>query len=156
VKLLLILLFQAFSALSLLINLGYGIISFYFVIIGYIYLKLYKQKSGLKREFSAPYYQKKINFDETNLILINEELSSKLMEQFVYECIGKDAEFNIVNKIEQDNAESFLSKKLNKKKIEDSYLFESETAPHSNNPNGSKDSKIKHDLIDKYSSFLED
>lgn len=78
------------------------------------------------------------------------------MEQFVYEIIGKDAEFNIVNKIEQDNAESFLSKKLNKKKIEDSHLFESETAPPSNNSNGSNDSKIKHNLIDKYSAFLED
>ncbi len=150
---LLVLLFQGYSFLQFLINLGYGIISFYIVVIVYIYLKLYKQKSELQREFSTPYYQKKLNFDETNLILINEELSPKFMEQFVYECIEKNIEFNIVNKIEQKNAENYLRKKLNKKKIDDSQLFELEDSPQSGD---SKDSQLKNKLVDKYSSFLED
>ncbi|MFX1593309.1 MAG: helix-hairpin-helix domain-containing protein [Promethearchaeota archaeon] len=153
---LLFILIQGYSALPLLINLGYGMISFYFVVVGYIYLKLYKQKIELNREFSTPYYLRKLNLNESNLILINEELNSKFMEQFIFECVGNNAEFNIVNKIEQDNAENFFSQKLCKKRFEDSHLFESEPAPHSSNSTKSKDSALKHKLVDKYSSFLED
>ncbi len=150
---LLILLFQWYSVLSFLINLGYGVISLYIVVIGYIYLKLYNQKSELRREFSTPYYQKKLNFDETNLILINEELSPRFMEQFVYECIERDNDFNIVKKIEQKNAENFLRNKLSKKKIDDSQLFELETSSQSVE---TKESQLKDKLVEKYSSFLED
>ncbi|MFX0073264.1 MAG: helix-hairpin-helix domain-containing protein [Candidatus Hermodarchaeota archaeon] len=150
---LLVLLFQWYSALPFLINLGYGVISLYLVVVAYIYLKLHNRKSELHLEFSTPYYQKKLNFDETNLILINEELSPRFMEQFVYECIGKDDKFNIVNKIEQKNAETFLRNKLNKKKIEESQLFESEDSAQSLE---TKDSQFKNKLVQKYSSFLED
>jgi predicted flap endonuclease-1-like 5' DNA nuclease len=150
---LLVLLFQWYSVLSFLINLGYGVISLYIVVIGYIYLKLYKQKSELQREFSTPYYRKKLDFNETNLILINEELSPRFMEQFVYECIERVNNFNIVNKIEQKNAEDFLRNKLSKKKIDESQLFELEEQPHSEE---SKESQLKNKLVEKYSSFLED
>ena len=150
---LLALLFQWYPFLSFLINLGYGVISLYIVVIGYIYLKLCNQKSELQREFSTPYYQKKLNFDETNLILINEELSPRFMEQFVYECIEKDNEFNIVKKIEQKNAENFLRNKLSKKKIDDSQLFELDAPSQSVE---TKESQLKDKLVEKYSSFLED
>ncbi|MFX0021529.1 MAG: helix-hairpin-helix domain-containing protein [Candidatus Hermodarchaeota archaeon] len=150
---LLVLLFQWYSILSFLINLGYGVISLYIVAIGYIYLKLYNQKSELKREFSTPYYLRKLDFNETNLILINEEISPRFMEQFVYECIEKNNEFDIVNRIEQKNAENFLRNKLNKKKIDDSQLFEKETPPQSEEL---KESPLKNKIVEKYSSFLED
>jgi hypothetical protein len=148
------LLFQGYSALPLLINLGYGIISFYIGIIAYCYLKLYKQRSEFHREFSTPYYQRKLSFDETNLILINEELSPQFMQQFVYECVRNDPDYNILQKIEQNNAEIFFSKRLNKKKIEDSHLFEPESSVNSKNSTSSQDSN--HNLVKKYSSFLED
>ncbi|MDX1798349.1 MAG: hypothetical protein R3255_06845 [Candidatus Lokiarchaeia archaeon] len=150
---LLVLLFQWYTVLSFLINLGYGVISLYIVVVGYIYLKLYNQKSEIQREFSIPYYQKNFNFDETNLILINEELSPRFMEQFVYECIEKDINFNIINQIEQKNAETFLRNKLNKIKIDDSQLFEPEDNTQSAE---TKESKLKNKLVEKYSSFLED
>ncbi|MFX1377900.1 MAG: helix-hairpin-helix domain-containing protein [Promethearchaeota archaeon] len=150
---LLVLLFQAYSVLSFLINLGYGVISFYIVLIAYIYLRLYKQKSELQYEFATPYYQKKLDFDETNLILINEELSTRFMEQFVFECVEKDNDFNIINKIEQKNAENFLRNKLSKRKIEGLELFESNENLQSMN---SKENRLKNKLVEKYSSFLED
>jgi predicted flap endonuclease-1-like 5' DNA nuclease len=148
------LLFQGYSTLPLLINLGYGIISFYIVLIAYCYLKLYKQRSELHREFSTPYYQRELSFDETNLILINEELNPQFMQQFVYECVGNDPDYNILQKIEQNNAENFFLKKLNKKKLEDSHLFEPENPVNSKNSTTSQDSN--HKLVKKYSSFLED
>jgi len=75
------------------------------------------------------------------------------MEQFVYECIEKDSKFNIVNQLEQKNAENFLRNKLSKKKIDDSQLFE----PQENYQSAeSKESHLKNKLVEKYSSFLED
>jgi hypothetical protein len=162
VTVLFVLLSQAYSVLPLLINLGYGVISFYIILVSYLYLNLYKQKLALHREFSKPYYLKNILFDETSLILINEELSSKLMEQFVFECIGNDSEFNIINKLEKDNAESFHSEKLRRKRVEDSVLFEPDIPTPPRSSEGSKpiketsSSTKNHKILDKYSSFLED
>lgn len=162
VTVLFVLLSQAYSVLPLLINLGYGVISFYIILVSYLYLNLYKQKLALHREFSKPYYQKSILFDETSLILINEELSPKLMEQFIFECIGNDSEFNIINKLEKDNAESFLSEKLRRKRVEDSVLFEPDIPITPRSSEGNKpiketsSSRKNHKILDKYSSFLED
>ncbi|MFX1502765.1 MAG: helix-hairpin-helix domain-containing protein [Promethearchaeota archaeon] len=167
------LLFQEYSFLSLLINLGYGVIAFYIIIIGYIYIRLYKQKSELVQEFSTPYYQRDLGLDDTNLILIREELSPQLMDQFVYECVGKHQDSNILNKIEQDNANNFLSKLQSKKEVEHSFLFEPEILPTTEYPfnhntlsktnessdlkeSKKSDSHPKSTIIDKYSSFLED
>lgn len=159
---LLVLLSQAYSVLPLVINLGYGVMSFYFIIVSYLYLNLYKHKVALHQEFSRPYYQKTIEFDEPTLILINEELSSPMMEQFVFECVDNDSEYNVINKIEKENAKSFFSERRERKKVEESHLFEPEVDKSSNLPEGSRlikqgpPSKGKHTILDKYSSFLED
>ncbi|MFX1419969.1 MAG: helix-hairpin-helix domain-containing protein [Promethearchaeota archaeon] len=155
---LLVLLFQLHSVLPLLINLGYGVIVFYFIVVGYVFLNLYKQKSILHQQFSTPYYQKKENFDDGTLIMIREELNEKMMEQFLYECVGKNSVNDFINKIETDNAEKYLEERRRKKKIEDSNLFEDdkiEELEKSENLNESKP-KSRHNYVDKYSSFLED
>lgn len=162
VAVLFLLLFQSYSVLPLFINLGYGILSFYFVLVFYLYLNFYKQKTAIHQEFSTPYYLKNIEFDETTLILINEELSSKLMEQFIYECIGKNVGYNIVNKIEKDNAERYLLEKVRKKRLEESALFQSEISLPSesmvkvDSVETSRKPELKNKFVDKYSSFLED
>ncbi|UCC19890.1 MAG: helix-hairpin-helix domain-containing protein [Promethearchaeota archaeon] len=155
---LLIILFQTYSVLPLLINLGYGVVIFYCFVVGYVYLTLYKQKSALHQQFSTPYYQKKENFDDGTLIMIREELSQKLMVQFLYECVGKNSANIFINKIETDNAEKYLEEQQRKKKIKDSDLFEDEISEDSENLENSNESKPKSRLkyVDKYSSFLED
>ena len=156
-----VLLSQEYSVLPLLINLGYGVVSFYIVMISYLYLKLFKQKSALHQEFSTPYYQKKLNLDETTLILINEDLSSKLMDQFIFESVGKDSGFNFIDKLEKENAEKFLSERVQNRRIEESNIFEQDIVMESEPLEYSKTQKeeisnVKDKYVDKYSSFLED
>jgi len=147
-----IFLFQEFSILSLLINLGYGVIAFYTLVVGYIYLRFYKHKVELQQEFSTPYFQKKFDFDDTELILIREELSKPLMAQFTYEILGKNVNSKIISELEKYNAENYLkTKEKEREESSDnsiSNLFEPETRP--------KNSELKNKLVDKYSSFLED
>ncbi|MFX0135496.1 MAG: helix-hairpin-helix domain-containing protein, partial [Candidatus Hodarchaeota archaeon] len=150
---LLILLFQQFSILFFLINLGYGVVAFYTLVVGYIYIRFHKHKIALQHEFASPYFQKKFDFDDTDLILIREELSKPLMTQFTYEMLGKDADSKIISELEKDSAENYL--KMKEKEREErnkdsiSNLFESET-------HLSENSKLKNKLVEKYSSFLED
>ncbi|MFW9880563.1 MAG: helix-hairpin-helix domain-containing protein, partial [Candidatus Thorarchaeota archaeon] len=101
---LLIILFQAYFILTILINLGYGVITFYCIGVGYVYLNFHRQKAALYRRFTTPYHQKRNDFDEGTLIMIREELNDKMMDQFLYECVGKNSGIKIVNKIETDNA----------------------------------------------------
>ncbi|MFX0039578.1 MAG: helix-hairpin-helix domain-containing protein [Promethearchaeota archaeon] len=162
--LLFILLSQTYSALPILINLGYGIVSIYIVMVSYLYLKLNREKSALSQKFSTPYYQKNFNFEDGTLYLINEELSEQYMEQFVFECVGNAPELQFLNKLETVNAERFLSERLQHKRIEESNFFEQETPMNPINPDSieptprkeEQNSKTKDKYIDKYSSFLED
>ncbi|MFX0001302.1 MAG: helix-hairpin-helix domain-containing protein [Candidatus Hermodarchaeota archaeon] len=149
--LLLIVLFQGFSLLKLVINLGYGIISLYTIIIGYIYIKYNKHKGHIKQLFATPYYQRDLGLDETSLVLINERFPPKLMEQFGYEILGKNPDSPILKKIEKDNARLYHMDKVMKKKVEQVKLFEEDMSEPD-----AHELKVKNDLIDKYSSFLED
>ncbi|NVM34407.1 MAG: helix-hairpin-helix domain-containing protein [Candidatus Lokiarchaeota archaeon] len=91
-----IFIFQQYSALTLLINLGFGLIGLLSIIIGYVFLKFHKIKVNLHHDFAIPYYQKSYSFDETSLTLIKDKLTPKLMEQFTYEWIGKNSHHLII------------------------------------------------------------
>lgn len=149
--LLLIFLCQGFSLLPLLINIGYGVVGLYMVVIGYIYVGLYRQKKQIKEEFATPYYLRDLGVDEESLLLINEKLTSILMEQFGYEILGKNPDSAVIKKIEHDNTRSYLSQKIIRKQVEGAELFEEDISkPEIRRP------KINSESIEKYSSFLED
>jgi len=150
--LLIIFLFQKFSILIILINVGYGVVGLYIVIIGYIYLRFFKEKRQIKQEFATPFYQKKIELDDTDLTLIREELTPKLMEQFTYEVMGNNNNSSVIAEIEQTNARYFLESKKMKNLVDNTDFFEEEGG----SPRRSENSKVKSTLIEKYSSFLED
>lgn len=144
---------QSYSILSLLINLGYGFLVLYTIMCSYFYFKYHKQTSILEKDLATPYYQKNRNFNETNLIMFNEELSPKLMRQFIYECVSDKQDSKTILKLEETNAKEFLEKKVTEKAVIDSNLFESDK----NLPiDVETDSKLKHKLTERYSSFLED
>lgn len=129
-------------------NLGFGLIIIYGLVVGYLYYKFYRKKTIIQQEFHTPYYQKSLELDETSLILINEEFSPELMVQFSYECLGKNVPFPLISQLERNRAEDLLTKKKVTAEIEKGEFFESK-------PKAS-DSKIKDKLISKYGSFLED
>ncbi len=144
--------FQLYSVLSLLINLGFGLLGLLLIIICYIYLKFYNVKAGLYQDFATPYYQKSHSFDDTNLTLINDKLPPRLQNQFTYEWLGKNSPLNAAEKIELNNAEQYLSEKVMNKKVKKADLFE----PENEKKNTPEDFERKNQYIQKYSSFLED
>ncbi|MFW9901418.1 MAG: helix-hairpin-helix domain-containing protein [Candidatus Thorarchaeota archaeon] len=149
---LLIFLFQRFSLLSLLINIGCGVVGLYIVVIGYIYLKLTHQKKEIKQQFAVPYYKRDLGLNDERLYLIRQQFTPKLMEQFGYEILGKGSDSALMEKVEQENVENYLTDKAMKRQLEQSKLFEEETTPYSDSPRPN----ISPEAIDKYSSFLED
>jgi len=150
--LLIIFLFQEFQLLTILINIGYGVVGLYIIVIGYIYLRFFTEKRQIKQEFATPYYQKKVKLDDTGLALIREELTPKLMEQFAYEVMGDNNHSSVIAEIEQTNARDFLESKKMKNLVDRTDFFEEEGG----SPRRSENSKVKRTLIEKYSSFLED
>jgi hypothetical protein len=148
---LLIFLFQGFSLLPLIINMGYGVVGLYMIVIGYIYLKLYTNKKEIKQEFATPYYKRDLGIDDDSLLLVKENLTPKLMEQFGYEILGKNSDSAVIEKIEDENARNYLTQKIMKKSVEGAELFEEDISkPATRKP------KIDSNSMEKYSSFLED
>lgn len=149
-----LLIFQAYSVLSIFISLGYGVSALYGIGFGYLYLKYHQQKVAIKNKLSTPYYQRKYEFKKPDLDLIAEEFSPKLMEQFIYECVNKEIASNIISKIERENGEAYFSSKVAQKTIEEDSLFEAETPTPL--VKEKRNSEFTEQLSDKFSSFLED
>ncbi|MHA2131412.1 MAG: helix-hairpin-helix domain-containing protein, partial [Promethearchaeota archaeon] len=140
--------FQMYSFLVILLNLGYALIGFYPLIIGYFYMRFFKEKKEIRKGFSNLYHRKKLGFSDTSLILINEELGVKFMPQFVYECVEKYSNSNFISKMEENHAKEQLQRTQFTTNFENGNFFEGEQPP--------KPLGIKKDSISKYSSFLED
>jgi hypothetical protein len=166
IVLLFILLSQAYFLLSIFINLGYGVVAMYIIMGSYLYLKLHKERSALSEEFATPYYRKNLAFDDGTLMLIKEELSSKMMDQFVYECIGKNSKYTFLDKLETENTQKIIEERVQNKKIEQSNIFEQEIgmpfdfnsdgSEHTPSQKKSEEPAIKDKYVDKYGSFLEE
>lgn len=145
--------FQAYSLLSVVNNIAFGLIAFMSILVVGLLIFYSKNILGIKREFSTPYHKRDLHLDETNLRLINENLTSTLMEQFSYECLGKNSGFKIIEKVERENSQNFLQNKTLRKKVSKSTLFEEENISEIENRSTSK---VKNEYNRKYSSFLED
>ena len=145
---LLIIAFQVYPLIRLFVNLGYGALGIYISVLFYLYFKFFTVKSGIQNIFNTPYFLLPLKFDESSLILINEELSPELMAQFTYECLGKSINYEIIADLEEDRNLKRNSKNINKK--------------HAFNRNTLRDLIVHKNIVQnndtyrKYSSFLED
>ncbi|MFX1315413.1 MAG: helix-hairpin-helix domain-containing protein [Promethearchaeota archaeon] len=132
------LLSQVPEVVTIFINLGFALLFLYGIIAAYLYYKFFKTKRTLQQEYHTPYFQKLLELDETDLILINEELTEAQMTQFSYECLGKHIKSPFISQLEINRTENLLIKgKQNSKPI-------------------ITNSTLNPSLIKKYSSFLED
>jgi len=140
--------FQNHSLLRLFINLGYAAFAIYLMMLFYLYFKFFTLKSEIQIEFNTPYYLLPFKFDESSLILINEELSPELMAQFTYECLGKNANYDIIAELEEKRNLERQSKKTSKKSV-----FSKNNI---RNLIGLERNIQSSNSFMKYSSFLED
>ncbi|MHA1437376.1 MAG: hypothetical protein ACTSPD_07335 [Promethearchaeota archaeon] len=149
---LLILVFQVYFLIKIFINISYGAIFIYSFVLFYLYRKFSVKKLVIKKEFKTPYHFRPIEINDADLLLIREHLKTNIMDQFLYECFGKNVKHEIIETLEQNKEkEHYLNIKLpendfNVDIINDNQL---KVEKFSNN-------NLKDKLIEKYSSFLED
>ena len=146
---------QLFTILELFIIIGYALFGVYTTSLVYLYIKFFKVKLEVQTDFTIPDHQKQIKIGDTGLTLINEELAPEMMNQFVYECLGKKNDSKFIHKIEESYTKELLNKQITPSKIDSEPLFE---APEIEEFTDKKDSTTQEEdeMISKYSSFLED
>ncbi len=159
--LLMFLLSQSFFLLELVVNIGYALLGVYSTSITYLYIKFFKIKLEIQTEFETPFHKKQLQIDDSGLILIGDELAPELMDQFVYECLGKDSISTFIHKIEEKMTKKRLEEKTSPTKIKSEYLFEEQGDQKVEEKWESEitDEDILEEedgYIHKYSSFLED
>jgi hypothetical protein len=93
----------------------------YGVMLGYLYLKYKMMKDLITAKFKQPHYMKIIDISDADFLIIQEKLTYELMNQFIYECFGKDFVY-------EQLAEKPLVKKetKSKEKLKRSHDFKSE------------------------------
>ncbi|MFW9823115.1 MAG: helix-hairpin-helix domain-containing protein [Candidatus Thorarchaeota archaeon] len=156
ILLLFVLLLQSFSTLELVVNLGYVLFGIYMTVMGYLYFKFFKVKLEIQKDFETPHNHKQITIDESGLILIGEELSTELMEQFIFECYGKTLTSPYLKKIEEVHTMKRLEENVKAAKINSEKLFEDTEEQREDKNNIEELSEEENEIFEKYSSFLED
>jgi hypothetical protein len=159
--LLIFLLSQSFFLLELVVNIGYALLGVYSTSITYLYIKFFKTKLEIQTEFETPFHKKQLQIDDSGLILIGDELAPELMDQFVYECLGKDFNSPFIHKIEETHTKERLDEKTRTVTIKSEHLFEEQgdqkVEEKWESENINDDTLGEEDgYIHKYSSFLED
>ena len=143
--LILMLVLKSFEILAHLSNFGYAFFGIYVIALFYFNIRFFKYKTEFQQEFLIPYHKRKLSFDETSLVLINEEFTPEMMTQFVYECIGKNNNSKIISQIEESQIRERVHKTQFESKVENEVFFEKE-----------EKEEPKNEYVAKYSSFLED
>jgi len=131
---------------NLFISLGYATMGIYIFSSVFLYFKVFREKNKIAQEFLTPFYKKKFEFTDEELLLLKEDLPPEFMEQLGYEYFGKEHSYKTLIELEHKNLEQEIIDKPNiiQEKIEEFY-----------EPKGSQ-SVMNKNLIEKYSSFLED
>ncbi len=136
------------------IGLAFAAICLYPIVLLYSYLKFYKVKTAISNESDTPSHHGKVMMDETDLLMISKEQSPQDMDQFIYECFGKSADFNIISKLEEQKIPRRISNYKRNKEIDDSNSDSFESPLQTVKYPSTK--YLKDKITSKYGSFLED
>ena len=154
VMFLFLLIFQMDLLVNSFIGLAFAAICLYPIVLLYSYLKFYKVKTAISNESDTPSHHGKVMMDETDLLMISKEQSPQDMDQFIYECFGKSADFNIISKLEEQKIPRRISNYKRNKEIDDSNSDSFESPLQTVKYPSTK--YLKDKITSKYGSFLED
>ena len=85
----LILIFQANFLISIFIFLTIGVLILYGLMGTYLYVKFNNERQEIKELSETSEEDRSSKIDETDLLIIKNELSPEFFEQFIFECFGK-------------------------------------------------------------------
>lgn len=144
-----VLVFQNIPVFISLLYAGIGGLTLYGIGVSLLYLKYYKQRIEIIKDFKIPYYKKSIDLRDSDISDISDTISTEWLDQFLYEIYGKEPRFNEAVKLIEREKTDFIKKKRQTKD-----LFEDDEVDEKHFPFKKDDNK--EEIYDKYSSFLED
>ncbi len=155
---------QNFYILATFTNLGVAALIIYGIIMGFVYRTFAKTRKNLKNDYKTPYFLKPVELDETDLLSIQDTMSSHELDQILYEWFGKSCEFSFIKEIEsikaletQKDIEGYDFPLQNENISSVSYQNEEKISIRENNTSsGLKENSVRGQMISKYSTFLED
>jgi hypothetical protein len=133
-------------------RLGIAALSIYGIVLGFFYLSFFKTQKEMIHQCNQPYFRKLPPIDENDLMILRDELSTKVLDQLIYECVGKKASFSVMDKIEQEKAQQ----------LDEELVLYHENEAVTSEPLGSSSSSgseqeiLRKKMVSKYSKFLED
>ena len=157
---LLVILFQNIFLLTTFTNLGYAALGIYGFLFSYVILRFTKTQKKLTEDYRTPYHRKKVEMDETDINIIKDDLTAHELDQFIYECFGKNSEFSYMLRLEEGKVAQ-LEKDILTYGIPISHRLHNEEIVKENIPNKEmeqegKENAVREKMISKYSDFLED
>ena len=142
--------FNSFEAINLFMSLGYAAMILYGITLFYLYLKFYREKSEIQQDFNTPQYKKSVKLSEADLMFINDIIPEGLMDQFIYECYGKD------HNIELESVDTQQKKKISFRNQMTKFRKEIPSKTKTKNNETKETLRSNPAGFSKYSSFLED
>lgn len=139
---------ELYFLLRLFNTVGFAVVGIYFSLLAFFYCKAYKTKKRFTDQFEIPYYLQTLEFSEIDLLDFREELTDKLLTQFGYECLKKNAKFGVIERSEANALKHTVEIKRTEPEFKN--MFEPD--------------QVKNEIVGKistaygtkYSSFLED
>ncbi len=91
---------ELYFLLRLLNTLGFAVVGIYLSSLAFFYFRAHKNKKQFTNQFETPYYLQNLEFSETDLLDFKVELTDELLTQFGYECLEKNAKFEVIERSE--------------------------------------------------------
>ena len=152
-----ILLFMKLFADSLVLEtfyrLGTAALGIYIIVLGFFYLSYFKSQKELCERCTQAYFKNIPYIDENDLIILRDELSTDTLDQLIYECVGKQADFSVMAKIEQEKALHLDEELMLYHEHEEDSVEQALYPPSSL---GSEEDSLRKKMVSKYSKFLEE
>lgn len=148
VALLVIYFAEMYFLLRLLNTIGFAVVGIYTFLLVSFYFSFYRTKKRFAAQFKTPYYLQKLEFSETDLLDFRGEFTDKLLAQFGYECLGKNAKFGILEQSETNLLKNSLEKKRSQPEFQNTFESEQRKVKTASN--------LTPKYGGKYSSFLDD
>ena len=86
--------------LRLLNTIGFAVVGIYLALLAIFYFRAYKTKKQFTDQYQTPHYLQNLEFSEIDLLDLKEELTDKLMTQFGFECLQRNAQFEALEQSE--------------------------------------------------------
>ncbi len=133
------------------LNLIYASMAIFFIAFAFMYIQFLKKKMKITEDFNIPYYKKNVDLDEDYLTLISEKLP-ELMDQFMYECFGKDVRGRKARVLE----ESRVAKEIVDIEISEDDIFDKKNTKNKKSLKKNPENILTERISKRYSTFLED